>query len=125
MTGASSVGQRWRAWAERVRRWRAERPPPEADAAFEAEGLAQCRRGMRVYSMFALALLVVSAIDSYVTESDRFFVLLRIRVMGAAALVAVFALLSSRHGVRWPRAFAFAFVLIMSVTIHALALQTG
>ena len=80
---------------------------------------------MRVYSMFALALLVVSAIDSYVTESDRFFVLLRIRVMGAAALVAVFALLSSRHGVRWPRAFAFAFVLIMSVTIHALALQTG
>jgi len=125
MTATSAGTQRIHRFNDGVTQWRLAQRQRAADVAFEAEGLALCRRGMQIYCLFALALLVASAIDSYFAEPNRFFILLRIRVVGAAALLSVLWVLSTSYGSRWPRAFAYAFVLIMSLTIHALALQTG
>src|SRR5580765_1002281 len=117
MTGRGSVVQRFRQLLDGVAMWRASPDERPLDARFEAEAQEQSRRGIRIFCLFALALLVASAADSYVAEPDRFLVLLRIRLISAAALVGIIALLSTNFGARWPRAGALAVVLVISVTI--------
>jgi PAS domain S-box-containing protein len=125
MTGRGSVVQRLRQLVEGVAMWRVSPDERPVDARFEAEAQEQSRRGIRIFCLFALALLVASAADSYVAEPDRFLVLLGIRLISAAALVGIIALLSTDLGAHRPRAVALAFVLVMSLTIHALALESG
>jgi PAS domain S-box-containing protein len=124
MTGAGSIIQRIRSYADRARQWRAT-DRQRRDNAFIAEGLEACRRGMEVFCLFGISLLIVSAIDSYVAEREIFGVLFRIRFIAVAALLGIFALLRSRFGERWPRVLALVFVVVVSAMMHALALHTG
>ena len=126
MTGwTGAVGACMRRYAEQARQWLATGGRPGRDDAYEAEGLARCRRGLQVFCLFGLALLTASALDTYFADPDRFGVLFGIRIAGAAALVAIFVLLVSRFGERRPRQLALLFVVSMSAMMHALAVETG
>jgi PAS domain S-box-containing protein len=90
--------------------------------SFQRDGLARCRRGARLFCWFAIALLGVSAIGSYMDEPDLFPALLGIRVASICLLAGVLFLLGSRVGRRRPRELALLFVLITGLTFHGLAL---
>jgi hypothetical protein len=68
MTRVGSLGGRRRSYGQRVRQWRST-DRQRRDGAFLAEGLEQTRRGMQVFCIFGLAMLIVSALDSF----DAFF----------------------------------------------------
>lgn len=125
MSRAGSAGRRMRRHARRAKQWLATMRQSRRDDAFAAEGLARCRRGMQVFCWFALALLITSVIDSWFADRERFPVLLQIRLVGLAVLLGIFALLSTRYGLQWSRVLALVFVVAMSATMHALAVQTG
>src|SRR5262245_53721547 len=98
-------------------------PPPDVrdDAVrerFEIEGLARCRQGARFFCWFAIALLGLSALNSYADGPDAF----RIRLATIGMLAIVLFLLGSRLGRRRPRELTLLFVLVMGVMFHALAL---
>ena len=125
MTRTGSEEQPRRPYAERAASWLAKIRQPQRDADFTAEGLSRCRRGLQIFCSFALALLVASALDSWVADAARFAVLLHIRLVSAGTLILLFILVSSRTGERWPRALALVFLVAMSITLHALAVETG
>lgn len=125
MTRTGSDEQPRRPYAERAASWLARVRQPQRDAEFTAEGLTRCRRGLQILCSFALALLMASAVDTWVADPERFAVLLEIRLLGIAALIVIFLLISSRVGERWPRALALVFLVAMSTTMHALAVETG
>jgi two-component system, LuxR family, sensor kinase FixL len=116
-------------WAKslwvRATRWQEDTRQQRDDRAFAAQGLLQQQRGMQILCLFAFALLVVSAIGSYVSEREQFLILLRIRLAGAAALAIIFTLLGTRYGAPWSRVLGLAFVAAMSVMIFSLAQYTG
>jgi PAS domain S-box-containing protein len=89
---------------------------------FHEEGLARCARGLRVFCWLAIALLTVSALNSYVEEPVLFRALLRVRVASMCLLAGLLVLLASRFGRRRPRELALLFVLVVGLTFHALAL---
>jgi PAS domain S-box-containing protein len=89
---------------------------------FQYEGLVRCRRGLRLFCWLAIALLAVSAVNSYVDERALFPVLLRVRVASMGLIAGVLFLLGTRLGRRRPRELALLFVLITGLTFHALAL---
>ncbi len=125
MSRAGSLGQRMRWHATRATQWLSTVRPDRHDDAFTADGLARCRRGMQIFCSFALALLIASAIDSWVADPGQSSVLLRIRLVSLVSLLVIFALLSTRHGPQWSHVLALVFVLAMSATMHALAVETG
>jgi hypothetical protein len=116
-------------WAEslrgRVTQWRAATRQQRDDRAFAVQGLLQHQRGMQIFCVFAFALLVVSAVDSYFSEREQFEALLQIRLAGAAAVGIIFTLLRTRDGARWSQVLGLAFVVAMSVMIFRLAQYTG
>jgi PAS domain S-box-containing protein len=89
---------------------------------FLSEGLGRCARGLRIFCWLAIALLSVSAANSYVEEPEFFAALLRVRVASMLLIVVVLGLLRTRAGRRRPRELALLFVLITGLTFHALAL---
>jgi PAS domain S-box-containing protein len=89
---------------------------------FLSEGLARCARGLRIFCWLAIALLGVSAANSYVEEPELFGALLRVRVASMVLLVVVLGLLRTRPGRKRPRELALLFVLVTGLTFHALAL---
>jgi two-component system, LuxR family, sensor kinase FixL len=89
---------------------------------FLSEGLGRCARGLGVFCWLAIALLGVSAANSYVEEPELFSALLRVRVASMLLLVVVLGLLRTRPGRKRPRELALLFVLITGLTFHALAL---
>lgn len=125
MTGGDGTAGRVRRYTDWLRRWAVARRERRADAGFAAEGLQRCRRGLQVFCAFALAMLIASAIDSWVGEPERFAVLLQIRLFGIAALILIFTAASTSPGVRDPRPLVLMFAAIMSATMHALAVETG
>ena len=88
---------------------------------FEIDGLARCRRGTQLFCWFAIALLGLSALNSYTEETEIFHAMLRIRVATMGLLVALIAVLGSRIARRRPRELALLFVFIMGLMFHALA----
>src|SRR4029453_894027 len=125
MSPVDEIVARARQLAARVSRAFADSRPRRHDSAFRLEGLLRHRRGMQAFCVFAVALLVVSAVDSYVADPEHFFVLLRIRVACAAAAIVTLALLSRRDGVRGARWLTLAFIATAAYTMHALAVETG
>jgi len=98
--------------------------PQHEDAVrerFEIDGLARCRRGTQLLCWFAIALLGLSALNSYTEETEIFHSMLRIRVATMGLLVVLIAVLGSRIGRRRPRELALLFVFIMGLMFHALA----
>jgi two-component system, LuxR family, sensor kinase FixL len=89
---------------------------------FLSEGLGRCARGLRIFCWLAIALLGVSAANSYAEEPDVFAALLRVRVASMLLLVVVLGLLRTRAGRKRSRELALLFVLITGLTFHALAL---
>jgi two-component system, LuxR family, sensor kinase FixL len=89
---------------------------------FHEEGLVRCGRGLRLFCWLAIALLAVSALNSYVEEPDLFPALLRVRVATMCLVAGLLVLLGSGLGRRRPRELALLFVLIVGLTFHALAL---
>src|SRR5262245_32891330 len=108
MKAASPIHQ-VRSLARRVRRavsgaaWHAR---PRAGAAlrdrFQSAELVRCRRGVRLFCWLAIALLAVSALNSYFQEPALFPMLLRIRTASAGLLGVLLLLLRSRLGRRRP-----------------------
>ena len=102
-------------------------PPPDVrdDAArerFEIDGLARCRQGARFFCWFAIALLGLSALNSYAEGPGVFHTVVRVRLAAIGMLAVVLFLLGSPLGRRRPRELTLLFVLVMGVTFHALAL---
>ena len=89
---------------------------------FLSEGLGRCARGLRIFCWLAIALLGVSAANSYVEEPELFVALLRVRVASMLLIVVVLGLLRTSAGRKRPRELALLFVLITGLTFHALAL---
>src|SRR5262245_40017930 len=89
---------------------------------FQYEGLVRCRRGVRLFCWLAIALLAVSAVNSYFQEPQLFLALLGVRVASMVVLGIILSLLASRLGRRRPRELALLFVLTLGLTFHALAL---
>jgi PAS domain S-box-containing protein len=125
MRHVEQIVGRARRLVARVSQSIAESRPRRHDSAFRLEGLQRHRRGMQAVCFCAVALLVVSAIDSYVADPDRFYVLLWIRAAGAAVCIVILALLSRRNGAVWSRWLALAFVVTIALVLHALAIETG
>jgi len=103
--------------------------PTRADQAlrdaFDRAGVANCQWGLRVFCGFALALLAASTVDSWFSERPIFASLLRIRLSAAAALAVIVIASGTRVGRARARLLALGAVLVMSVTLHALAQETG
>src|SRR5262245_4424330 len=102
-------------------------PPPDVrdDAVrerFEIDGLARCRQGARFFCWFAIALLGLSALNSYAEGPGTFHTVVRVRLAAIGMLAAVLFLLGSNLGRRRPRELTLLFVIVMGVTFHALAL---
>src|SRR6185369_15480587 len=53
------------------------------------------------------------------------YVLLWIRAAGAAVCIVILALLSGRSGAAWSRWLSLAFVVTITLVLHALAIETG
>jgi two-component system, LuxR family, sensor kinase FixL len=97
---------------------------PHEDAVrrrFEYDELVRCRRGARFFCWFAIALLGLSALNSFAEEPEVFRAILRIRIATVCLLGVVLFLLGSRLGRRRPRELALLFVFIMGLMFHALA----
>jgi len=89
---------------------------------FQSAELVRCGRGVRLFCWLAIALLAVSAVNSYFQEPALFVTLLRIRTASACLVGVLLALLRSRLGRRRPRELALLLVLVLALTFHALAL---
>jgi two-component system, LuxR family, sensor kinase FixL len=89
---------------------------------FLSEGLEHCARGLRIFCWLAIALLGVSAANSYIEEPEVFGALLRVRFASMILLVVLLGLLRTRPGRNRPRELALLFVLVTGLTFHALAL---
>jgi two-component system, LuxR family, sensor kinase FixL len=102
-------------------------PPPDVRddgvrERFDIEGLARCRQGARFFCWFAIALLGLSALNSYAEGPDIFRMAVGVRLAAIGMLGVVLLLLGSPLGRRWPRELTLLFVLVTGVTFHALAL---
>ena len=97
----------------------------DLETSFAREGLERCRRGARLYAGFAIAMLLLSAVDSAIAESAQFAPLLRVRAVAILAVAAVLGTLATRLGERRPRELMLLLTLIMALTLHELALLTG
>jgi signal transduction histidine kinase len=95
------------------------------EAHFEREGLERCRSGARFFCVFAIALLILSAIYSRLYEAEIFDSLLHIRVIALAAAVGIYWVLGTPRGARRPRQLAVALTLVIALNIVALAQWTG
>jgi len=89
---------------------------------FLSEGLDRCARELWIFCWLAIALLGVSAANSYVEEPELFGALLRVRFASMILLVVILGLLRTRPGRKRPRELALLFVLVTGLTFHALAL---
>jgi PAS domain S-box-containing protein len=98
------------------------RPGDSLLERFRSEGLVRCARGLRLFCWLAIALLAVSALNSYVEEPDLFPALLRVRVASMCLVGVVLVVLNTGLGRRRPRELALLFVLIVGLTFHTLAL---
>src|SRR5262249_18060544 len=94
--------QRLRSLVRHGRRaiWSADRlpgfePPDVVRARFREEGLARCARGLRLFCGLAIALLAVSAFNSYVEEPALFPALLRVRATTMCLLAGLLVLLGT------------------------------
>ena len=123
MNQVRSLLRRWLAPLER--QLAMEPADPALHDAFERAGIVNCNWGVRAFCGFALALLTVSAIGTRLSEPLLFGPLLRVRVIAALALLVIIAASSSRRGHENARWLAVAAVLVMSLTLHALAQHSG
>src|SRR4029453_6370548 len=87
---------------------------------FEIEGPARCRKGARFFCWFAIALLGLSALNSYAEGPDIFRMAVWVRLAAIGMLGIVLLLLGSRLGRRRPRELTLLFVLVMGVTFPPL-----
>jgi PAS domain S-box-containing protein len=100
------------------------RPRARTEApAFEAEGLARCVDGARIFGLLAITLLLASAAVSFAIRDEYAVQLLAIRLLGITAIGA--ALWHLRGNRRHPRLAALAIILMIGATIEALAAYTG
>ncbi len=98
------------------------RDDPVLRARFEDDGLARCRRGTRFFCSVSIAVLGLSAINSFGEAPEIFRALLRVRLAAVGLLAGLIFLLGAPVGRRRPRALALLFVLVTGLMFHALAL---
>jgi hypothetical protein len=67
---------------------------------FQSAELVRCRRGVRFFCWLPIALLAMSAVNSYFQEPALFTALLRIRTGSACLIGVLLVLLCSRLGRR-------------------------
>jgi signal transduction histidine kinase len=94
-------------------------------ARFERESTERARRGARIYCLFCLAMLALSAGYSWIWEHDVAIELIAIRSAAAAAVCAVLLILRSRRSVASPHALLVTAMFVMSMEINALALPAA
>jgi signal transduction histidine kinase len=95
------------------------------DSRFAYEGNTRARRGARMYCLFCLAMLALSAGYSWVWESGVAPELIAVRLVAAAAIGAVFLALRGRRGAELSRPLLVVAMLVMSLEINALALPAA
>jgi PAS domain S-box-containing protein len=125
MSSDGSAHGRFGRYLDPIAQWTAAALRAHRDATFVEEGRARCRRGLQVFCAFALALLVASAVETWVGDPDRFGVLLRIRLLALGGLIAIFAIVRTQTGERHPRGLALAFLVLWTTMMHLLAVETG
>jgi signal transduction histidine kinase len=92
---------------------------------FELEGLARGRRGARIYCLFVVALLCLSAAYSRAFEPWVFPQLLRIRLGTAAVVALAWWFLGTAAGGRRPRLLLVAVMIVVTLAMHWMASFEG
>jgi signal transduction histidine kinase len=98
---------------------------PALRAAFEAETLAQWRRGARLACLLGLCFVPAFALQDLWEEAATLRFLLDLRLATVATLAVLLLALKTSIGVRHPRAIALAAAAAVGLMVDVMVLETG